>query len=148
MLLADDLFYSKVGVTSQLIEKFKELGKSIIAVNKVDSSDTKKYGVIDPEKLENGTYKINDIVEKPQSDPPSSLAVTGRYILSGKIMSILKDTKAGFGGEIQLTDAIKHMISSEGVFGLEYDGKKFDCGSKDGFIDANIFFAKKQNLIS
>ena len=147
VLLADDLFYSKLGVTSQLVEKFKEFGKSIIAVNKVESSDTKKYGVIDPEKLENGIYKINDIVEKPQSDPPSRLAVTGRYILSGEIMSILKDTKAGFGGEIQLTDAIKQMISSEGVFGLEYDGKKFDCGSKEGFIDANIFFAKKQNLI-
>ena len=75
VLLADDLFYSRVGVTSQLVEKFKELGKSIIAINKVDSSDTKKYGVIDPEKLENGIYKINDIVEKPQSDPPSSLCL-------------------------------------------------------------------------
>ena len=93
------------------------------------------------------TISLDNLKEKPFSTK-SNLAVTGRYVLSGKIMNILKDTKAGFGGEIQLTDAIKHMISSEGVFGLEYDGKKFDCGSKEGFIDANIFFAKKQNLIS
>ena len=147
ILLADDLFDGNPGVTSQLVDAFKLHGKSIIAVNEVSEEETKKYGVISG-KLSGNLTSIEEIVEKPQSNPPSNLAVTGRYLLSGEIMDELKTLEPGFGNEIQLTDAIAIMLQKGEMLGLKYDALKFDCGSKEGFVQANIHFAKKQHIIS
>ena len=147
ILLADDLFDGNPGVTSQLVDAFKLHGKSIIAVNEVSEEETKKYGVISGE-LSGNLSNIEEIVEKPQSNPPSNLAVTGRYLLSGEIMGELKTLEPGFGNEIQLTDAIAKMLQKGEMLGLKYDALKFDCGSKEGFVQANIHFAKKQHIIS
>ena len=147
ILLADDLFDGNPGVTSQLVDAFKLHGKSIIAVNEVSEEETKKYGVISGE-LSGNLISIEEIVEKPQSNPPSNLAVTGRYLLSGEIMKELKTLEPGFGNEIQLTDAIAKMLQKDEMLGLKYDALKFDCGSKEGFVQANIHFAKKQHIIS
>ena len=147
ILLADDLFDGNPGVTSQLVDAYKLHGKSIIAVNEVSEEETKKYGVISGE-LSGNLTSVEEIVEKPQSNPPSNLAVTGRYLLSGKIMEELKTLEPGFGNEIQLTDAIAKMLQKDEMLGLKYDALKFDCGSKEGFVQANIHFAKEQNIIS
>jgi UTP--glucose-1-phosphate uridylyltransferase len=147
ILLADDLFDGNPGVTSQLVDAFKLHGKSIIAVNEVSEEETKKYGVISGE-LSGNLTSVEEIVEKPQSNPPSNLAVTGRYLLSGEIMEELKTLEPGFGNEIQLTDAIAKMLQKSEMLGLKYDALKFDCGSKEGFVQANIHFAKKQHIIS
>ena len=146
ILLADDLFDGNPGVTSQLIDAFKSHNKSIIAVNEVSDQETKKYGVISGELISEDLSSISKIVEKPQSNPPSNLAVVGRYLLSGEVMEALKNTEPGFGNEIQLTDAISKMLQKDEMLGLKYNAKKFDCGSREGFIKANIHFAKKQNI--
>ena len=146
ILLADDLFDGNPGVTSQLIDAFKSHNKSIIAVNEVSDEETKKYGVISGELISEDLSSISEIVEKPQSNPPSNLAVVGRYLLSGEVMRALKNTEPGFGNEIQLTDAISKMLQKDEMLGLKYNAKKFDCGSREGFINANIHFAKKQNI--
>ena len=147
ILLADDLFDGTPGITSQLLSAFESHQRSIIAINEVTDEETKKYGVIDGEIISENLTMIKEIVEKPQSNPPSNLAVTGRYLLKGSIMESLKRIKPGFGNEIQLTDAISMLLKEDEVFGLKYKAEKFDCGSREGFIKANIHFARKQKII-
>ena len=147
ILLADDLFDGTPGITSQLLSAFESHQRSIIAINEVTDEETKKYGVIDGETISENLTMIKEIVEKPQSNPPSNLAVTGRYLLKGSIMESLKRIKPGFGNEIQLTDAISMLLKEDEVFGLKYKAEKFDCGSREGFIQANIHFARKQKII-
>ena len=103
--------------------------------------------MIDGEIISENLTMIKEIVEKPQSNPPSNLAVTGRYLLKGSILESLKRIKPGFGNEIQLTDAISMLLKEDEVFGLKYKAEKFDCGSREGFIQANIHFARKQKII-
>ena len=147
ILLADDLFDGTPGITSQLLSAFESHQRSIIAINEVTDEETKKYGVIDGEIISENLTMIKEIVEKPQSNPPSNLAVTGRYLLKGSILESLKRIKPGFGNEIQLTDAISMFLKEHEVFGLKYKAEKFDCGSREGFIKANIHFARKQKII-
>ena len=147
ILLADDLFDGTPGITSQLLSAFESHQRSIIAINEVTDEETKKYGVIDGEIISENLTMIKEIVEKPQSNPPSNLAVTGRYLLKGSILESLKKIKPGFGNEIQLTDAISMLLKEDEVFGLKYKAEKFDCGSREGFIKANIHFARKQKII-
>ena len=147
ILLADDLFDGTPGITSQLLSAFESHQRSIIAINEVTDEETKKYGVIDGETISESLTMIKEIVEKPQSNPPSNLAVTGRYLLKGSILESLKRIKPGFGNEIQLTDAISMLLKEDEVFGLKYKAEKFDCGSREGFIQANIHFARKQKII-
>ena len=147
ILLADDLFDGTPGITSQLLSAFESHQRSIIAINEVTDEETKKYGVIDGETISENLTMIKEIVEKPQSNPPSNLAVTGRYLLKGSILESLKRIKPGFGNEIQLTDAISMLLKEDEVFGLKYKAVKFDCGSREGFIKANIHFARKQKII-
>ena len=147
ILLADDLFDGTPGITSQLLSAFESHQRSIIAINEVTDEETKKYGVIDGEIISENLTMIKEIVEKPQSNPPSNLAVTGRYLLKGSILESLKRIKPGFGNEIQLTDAISMLLKEDEVFGLKYKAEKFDCGSREGFIKANIHFARKQKII-
>jgi UTP--glucose-1-phosphate uridylyltransferase len=145
VLLPDDLIdgYPE-GVLKQMLPVAAEFKGSVIACEKVAKEDVNKYGIIDPESREGLTTKLKGIVEKPAIDTaPSSDAVVGRYILHPSIMRTLESTKPGVGGEIQLTDAIASEVSTNGVWAHHFGGKRFDCGSKKGFLVANIHFGLK-----
>ena len=137
ILLADDLIINTPSATQQLIEIARENNSSVIGLNKVSINDIGKYGVIaSSEEASNKMHWLSDIVEKPLQNPPSDMAVFGRYILSHHIFKYLENLNPGFGGEIQLTDAIRLMLEDYPVAGYLYDGQKFDCGSKEGYVKA------------
>ena len=137
ILLADDLIINTPSATQQLIKIAVENSCPVIGLHKVPSQDIDKYGVISSaEEVTNQMHWLNDIIEKPKENPPSDMAVFGRYILSHHIFQYLENLDPGFGGEIQLTDAIKLMLKDYPIAGYLYDGQKFDCGSKEGYIKA------------
>lgn len=137
ILLADDLIINNPSATQQLIDIAIENESSVLGLNRVPQKDLGKYGVVASSKaLSEKLYYLEDIVEKPLKNPPSDMAVFGRYILSHNIFKYLENLKPGFGGEIQLTDAIKLMLKDYPVVGYLYDGHKFDCGSKVGYVKA------------
>ncbi len=149
ILLPDDLFISKKSCLQQLIDAYVLNKSSAIAVNVIDKNNIHKYGVIKPKERTPEIFKIEDIVEKPNAnDAPSDLAVCGRYILNSSIFKHLKSVKPDKSDEIQLTDAIKSMLIEEEVYGVLYDGEKFDCGSKEGFVHATIALALRDESIS
>ena len=149
ILLPDDLFISKKSCLQQLIDAYVLNKSSAIAVNVIDKNNIHKYGVIKPKERISEIIKIEDIVEKPiANDAPSDLAVCGRYILNSSIFRHLKSVKPDKSDEIQLTDAIKSMLSEEEIYGVLYDGEKFDCGSKEGFVHATIALALRDESIS
>lgn len=145
IILADDLILNNPSCISQLISSYEEHQCSVIGVNEVPQNETEKYGVIsiDDSSLAKNLFFLNDIVEKPKTNPPSNLAVVGRYVLSAKIFKYLKNLKPSVGGEVQLTDAIKLMLDDEKVAGHLYEGKKFDCGSRHGYVEAIKHLAKE-----
>ena len=141
VILPDDIILSKIPVILQLIKIYNKTNGSIIGLETVPKKDVSKYGIV--EKLENfdDYCSIKNIIEKPKiDDAPSNLSVTGRYILDSKIFDYLSLKKKGFGGEIQLTDALNTLKNPNGLYGLKFNGNRFDCGGKLGFIKANIFF--------
>ncbi len=149
VLLPDDLFVSKKSCLDQLIDIFAEKKSSVIAVNKIDKNNIHKYGVIKPGMQNQGYIKINDIVEKPAAeDAPSDMAVCGRYVLNPTIFKHLKLTKSDKSGEIQLTDAIRSLLKDEDIYATIYNGEKFDCGSKEGFVHATISLALRDESIN
>jgi len=149
VLLPDDLFFSKVSCLSQLVDTYQKTNSSVIAVNKIDKENIHKYGVINPGLKEHDAILIEDIVEKPNADEaPSDIAVCGRYIFTSLIFEHLEATNFDKSGEIQLTDAIKSLIQNQKVHARLYDGEKFDCGSKKGFVHATIALALRDNSIS
>ena len=141
VILPDDIIRSKKPVIRQMIDLEKKLNGSIIAVEEVEKNETHKYGIVDIKKKKDDYFVLKDIVEKPNpKDAPTNLSVIGRYILDPKIFTYLNKQKIGFGGEIQLTDAIQYLINKEKVFGYKFKGQRYDCGSKLGFIKANLGF--------
>jgi len=155
VLLPDDLFIaSSKSCLQTLSDLYQETSSSVIAINKVAKEELSNYGVIDAKIASERVYELNGIVEKPDpEEAPSDLAVCGRYILTKSIFKSLKNIKRGAGGEYQLTDAIKDLIHSEKVIASLYEGKKFDCGSKKGFIEATIAMAlsnieKKEDILA
>ncbi len=149
VLLPDDLFISKKSCLDQLIDIFVEKKSCVIAVNKIDENNIHKYGVIKPGQQSQGSIKIDDIVEKPTAeDAPSDMAVCGRYILNPAIFKHLKLTKSDKSGEIQLTDAIRSLLKEEGIYATIYNGEKFDCGSKEGYVHATISLALRDESIN
>jgi len=149
VLLPDDLFISSKPCLGQLIDIYNNKKSSVISVNRINKANIHKYGVIKKGDEVDGIIKIDDIVEKPSSnEAPSDLAVCGRYILNGSIFEHLKVTEQDRTGEIQLTDAIKSLLSEEEIFASIFDGKKYDCGSKEGFIHANIALALEDKSIA
>ena len=139
VLLPDDLFFSEKSCLMQLEEVYRQTNSSVIAVNKIDAHNIHKYGVIKPGFVNNRAIEVLDIVEKPKyEDAPSDIAVCGRYILNSSIFKYLNKTSPDSGEEIQLTDAIKMMLKDESVYACVYQGEKFDCGSKKGFVEATL----------
>ena len=149
LLLPDDLFFSKKSCLSQLSSIFLNTNASTIAVNKINKNNIHKYGVIKPGKEKNDAILIDDIIEKPLvEDAPSDIAVCGRYIFTSTIFDHLKKIELDKSGEIQLTDAIRSLLSEEQVYAKIYEGEKFDCGSKMGFVHATIALALRDESIS
>jgi UTP--glucose-1-phosphate uridylyltransferase len=144
VLLADDLIDAKVSTTQQLVEAAHRHNGSVIAIQDIDRNHTDKYGIISGEAVDEKTTRLAGIVEKPApSDAPSTLAVVGRYVLEPEIFEHLRKTQAGVGGEIQLTDGIASLLTARPVFGLQYEGLRYDCGSKAGFFQATLELGRK-----
>ncbi|WP_209125424.1 UTP--glucose-1-phosphate uridylyltransferase [Alkalihalobacillus sp. BA299] len=135
VLLPDDLFFEKKQSLKQLIKAYEKKNSSVIGVQQVKQELLKNYGVIKEKKVSARLHEIVDIVEKPQSDPPSNLAVVGRYVLHPDIFTFLKKIKPGVGGEIQLTDALKEMLKVRKCFGYEVTGERYDIGSNKDYFE-------------
>jgi UTP--glucose-1-phosphate uridylyltransferase len=153
VVLADDLCDNDGdGVLTQMVELFEKYQCSIVAVEEIPPEDSNKYGVIAGDVIKDATYedgslvRVNDMVEKPDpKDAPSNLAIIGRYILTPDIFDVLRDTKPGKGGEIQITDALLEQAKIGKVIAFKFNGKRFDCGSVDGFVEATNYFYGKSN---
>ena len=145
VLLADDLILSENGCLKQMIEVYNQVGGNMVAVMEVEKYQTSSYGIVTPGTIENSLIEVLDLIEKPkESEAPSNLAVIGRYILQPNIFNDLNRFEKGTGGEIQLTDSIARQVGLEPLNGFKFDGQRFDCGSKVGFLEANIAYALKR----
>ena len=144
VLLADDLTDADTPVLKQLILQHQKEQSSVIAIEDIPKEKTVQYGIVDVGDSKDNLYKINSIVEKPQPiDAPSTLGVIGRYVFNPEIFDCLEKIKPGKGGEIQLTDAIQMLLSQQAILAYLFEGRRYDCGDKLGFIKANIEFSKK-----
>jgi UTP--glucose-1-phosphate uridylyltransferase len=150
VLLADDLIDGgHTPCLGQMVQAFQETQSSIIAVQKISRSETKKYGVVDIAETDKIRMAIRGIIEKPNpEEAPSNLGVVGRYILSPNIFSHLEHVSRGSGGEIQLTDAIAGLLKNETVYAFQFQGKRYDCGNKLGYLEATIAYALKHPEVS
>lgn len=146
VLLPDDLIDgAPKGSMAQMVDIYNKFEKAVLAVEEVSLSEVHKYGVIKPSKSDIYPIPIEDIVEKPKAEEaPSNWSVVGRYILTPDVMGALKTQGPGAGGEIQLTDAIARCIPSGNFVGHAFHGKRFDCGSKKGFLEANMHYGLRQ----
>jgi len=146
VVLADDLCTNtNDGVLKQMIEVYEKYQCSIVAIQEVDVSETDKYGIIAGNLVDNttDTFRVHDMIEKPDpKDAPTNMAIIGRYILTPDIFNILRNTKAGKGGEIQITDALLEQAKQGKVIAYKFQGERFDCGSVDGFVEATNYFYK------
>lgn len=140
VLLADDMIYSEgQGCLADMVAVAQELHGSVVAVERVAPDEVNKYGIIEPEELSPQVHRIQKMVEKPKVDEaPSNLAAVGRYVLVPRVLSILEKTRAGAGGEIQLTDAISTLLEEQRVLAYEFSGQRYDCGSKMGYLTATV----------
>ncbi|MGR8981187.1 MAG: UTP--glucose-1-phosphate uridylyltransferase GalU [Gammaproteobacteria bacterium] len=140
VILPDDLIENAdYGCMAQMVEQFEQKNSSILGVERVDPSETGSYGIVKTGDFSKGASPIEAIVEKPKPElAPSNLAVVGRYILTPAIFEKIKHTGRGAGGEIQLTDAIADLMADEQVFAYQFEGKRYDCGSKLGFLIATV----------
>lgn len=144
VLLADDLIDSDTAVTRQLVEAAHQQNGSVLAIQNIDRAHTSKYGIISGDSVNSKTTHIKGIVEKPAPEvAASTLAVVGRYVLEPEIFEHLRRTQAGVGGEIQLTDGIASLLMARNVFGYQYEGTRYDCGSKEGFYRATMELGRK-----
>ncbi|MBU3108858.1 UTP--glucose-1-phosphate uridylyltransferase GalU [Clostridium gasigenes] len=145
VLLGDDIVDSEKPCLKQLIDCFSEYKTSILGVQTVPATDVNKYGIVDGIHIEDRVYKVKDLVEKPSlEDAPSNVAILGRYIITPQIFDILEHTKPGKGGEIQLTDALKTLISNEAMYAYNFEGRRYDVGDKLGFLEATVEYAMKR----
>jgi len=148
VILADDLIDARPGVTAQLVQSYERHGASVLAVQDVPAQDTSKYGIVATEPLSDGEERVTGIVEKPRPEhAPSTLAVVGRYVLRPEIFDELARTQRGSGNEIQLTDAIARRVPHGEVIVRRFSGERYDCGSKAGFLAANVALGRKQGLL-
>ncbi len=143
VVLADDLCtgeHGRDGILAQMLRIYEQHHCSIIAIEEVPEQDTHKYGIVSGVEIAPGLYRVEDMVEKPQGTAPSNLAIIGRYILTPDIFDLLRETPVGAGGEVQITDALKSQINDGGVIAYKFCGRRFDCGSIHGFVEATNYF--------
>ncbi|MBE7369431.1 UTP--glucose-1-phosphate uridylyltransferase GalU [Ramlibacter pallidus] len=147
VLLADDLMIGNEGgpgVLTQMVDVFMRVQSSVLAVQEVPLEHVKRYGIVAGEPAGERLVKVSQMVEKPSPEKaPSRLGVAGRYILTPSVFDRIENQPRGSGGEIQLTDGIAQLIATEGVYAYRYEGKRYDCGSKQGFLEASVDFALK-----
>ena len=144
VILADDLIDAQVPVMKQMAQVYAKSGGSVIAVQNVAREETSSYGIVSADKVSERLSKMSAIVEKPKpEDAPSTLGVVGRYVLSPRIFHYLENLRPGAGREIQLTDAIGRLLRDESVYAYEFEGHRYDCGSKLGYLKATVAYALK-----
>ena len=145
VLLGDDLIDAKVPCTRQLIDVAERENASVVGVMEVPESEVSKYGIVGGEKVGDRLTRVNTLVEKPaKGEAPSRLAIPGRYVLTPSIFEVLRNTKPGKGGEIQLTDGLKALAEKEKLFAYSFEGTRYDTGDRMGYIDATLAFALKR----
>ena len=144
VMLGDDIIDAEVPAAKQLADCYGRHGLGTIALMEVPREETSRYGIAAGRPLDDRTLRIESLVEKPRSDPPSNLAVIGRYVLPPRIFEILETLPPGAGGEIQLTDALAVMAREEGLLGFRFEGERYDAGDRLGYLKANIAFAMKR----
>ena len=148
VLLPDVLIKSKKSCLSQMVGAYKKVGGNVIAVDAIPHDQVSKYGVINPQKREGNIIQMSGMVEKPNpNSAPSNLKITGRYILQPEIMNILENQAAGINNEVQLTDAMARLMQNQKFYAYEYEGKDYDCGSKLGYFEAVLAYAKDHSEI-
>ena len=149
VILPDDIILSKIPVTKQLIECYKKVERPVISLPNSGKNETSKYGIVEvKEQIEKRFFRLKDMVEKPSVNPPSNMAIIGRYILTADVLSALSKIDRGAGGELQLTDALKYTAKYYDVYGYEFEGKRFDCGTKQGLLEATINFAYADSVLA
>ena len=149
VLLSDDIIDPEDALLRHMLRLYTELQAPILALQQVPMYDIHKYGVIDGKKKKDGVFKITNLIEKPRpADAPSDMAIIGRYILTPDIFNILEKVSPGRGGEIQLTDALYHMMKKRTIYGFLFKGKRYDAGDKFGFLQATINLALRNPEIS
>ncbi len=144
VMLGDDIIDAAVPGAKQLADCYARHGLGTVALMEVPREETSMYGVAAGSPLDDRTLRIDRLVEKPRQDPPSNLAVIGRYVLPPSIFRILDEVKPGVGGEIQLTDALAVLAREEGLLGYRFEGDRYDAGDRFGYLEANIMFAMKR----
>jgi len=151
VILADDLCdFDESGVISQLIKIYNQYKCSVVAIEEVPMNQTSKYGIIAGNLVDNSsnTYQVTEMIEKPdENNTPSNMAIIGRYILTPDIFTILKNIKPDKNGEIQITEALNIQANQGKVLAYKFKGKRFDCGSIEGYLDATNFLARKTGII-
>lgn len=142
VILADEMVLSKKSCLAQMVENYAKLGGNMVSVMDVPKEKTKDYGILDVASEKGRVVTARGLVEKPEpSKAPSTLSITGRYILDPSIFGVLETQKKGSGGEIQLTDAMNKLIGKIPFYGYRFEGTRFDCGNKAGYVEANIAYA-------
>ena len=146
VMLVDDLVHARTPCLAQLVEAHAETGGNIVAVMEVEPEHTGRYGIVDPGETRDRLVEVQGFVEKPApAEAPSRLAVIGRYVLSGEIFGILDRLPPGAGGEIQLTDAMSRLLERQRFFGLRFEGRRFDCGDRLGYLEAIVALAMERD---
>ena len=142
IFLPDEFMHGSPGCMAQMVDAYHRLGGNLISVLEVPHDKVSSYGVIDPGARDGAVTEVRGLVEKPTvEDAPSNLIISGRYILQPEVMQVLQGQEKGAGGEIQLTDAMAQMIGNQPFHAVTFDGKRYDCGSKVGYIEANLAVA-------
>ena len=142
VLLPDELMVGKPGFMKQMVEAYNKVGGNVIGALEVTDAETDKYGIISPGAIDGRLTEVTALVEKPKrGSAPSNLMIPGRYILQPEVMRILETQEKGAGGEIQLTDAMAQLIGNQPFHGFTFDGQRYDCGDKAGYIQANLAIA-------
>ncbi len=148
VLLADDLMVGEPPVMKQMVQQFEEWRASILAVQEVPAEHTRRYGIVAGTQVNERLMDVNRMVEKPApEEAPSRLGVAGRYILTPGVFHEISNQQRGVGGEIQLTDGIAGLLRREKVFAYQYEGRRYDCGSKEGFLQANVELALEHKVL-
>jgi len=148
VLLPDELMVGKPGFMKQMVEAYNQVGGNVIGALEVADAETDKYGIVSPGAIDGRLTEVTALVEKPKrGTAPSNLMIPGRYILQPEVMRILETQEKGAGGEIQLTDAMAQLIGNQPFHGFTFDGQRYDCGDKAGYIQANLAIAMARDDI-